>query len=387
MRVRACLTFLIITGLFGPPLLSAAQKAEARAMRVKVTAEQANLREKPDIGSTILQQIPEGSILEADRKDGEWYFVRYTLEDGGVIGGWLHESLVEPVEAEAEAAAPVVAAPVEAPVERPAVAVSPERGRPSEVGLPLEISVSAGLATLAPRDLNDGAKGYPDWYGATIGVAAPEPVGILHAGPAAEIELAYRLSPRISLGLGAGYIHAVNATEMTLAGELATETVRTRPSLRTSAVKATVRFYPGAGIYVRGALGLYSVTAGYLWRHAGDGAWEESKGSATATGLGAEAAFGGEWAAGKRTSFFVEAGLRMAAVDNLSGKNTDSSAEGSETETGTLYFFHRTAPDERAYAAIVVHAGEPAGLDIVNPQPAEINISGISLRVGLRYRF
>jgi hypothetical protein len=385
MRVRACLTFLFIAGLIGAPPLSAAQQAQARAMRVKVVAEQANLREKPDIGSAILQQIPEGSVLDADRKDGEWYFVRYTLEDGGVIGGWLHESLVEPVEAEA-APAPV-AATEPAAFERPAVAVSPSIRRPAEPGLPLEISVSAGLATLAPRDLNDGAKGYPDWYGATIGVAAPEPAGILHAGPAAEVELAYRISPRIALGLGAGYLYAVKGTEMTLAGELATETVRTRPSLRSGAVKATVRFYPGAGIYVRGAIGLYSVTAGYLFRHTGDDLWEESKGSATATCLGAEASFGGEWAAGKRTAFFVEAGLRMAAIDNLSGKNTDSNAEGSETSTGTLYFFHRTAPDERAYAAIVVHAGEPAGLDIVDPHPAEINISGIALRVGLRYRF
>jgi hypothetical protein len=385
MRMRACLTLLIIAGLIGAPLLSAAQKAPSRTIRVKVVAEQANLREKPDIGSTILQQIPEGSVLEADRKDGEWYFVRYTLEDGGVIGGWLHESLVEPVESEA-AAAPVPATEPAA-VERPAEALGPAARRPSEAVLPLEISVSAGVATLAPRDLNDGAKGYPDWYGATIGVAAPGPAGILHAGPAAEVELAYRVSPRLSLGLGAGYLHAVNATEMTLAGELATETVRTRPSLRTSAVKATVRFYPGAGIYLRGALGLYSITAGYLYRHAGDGLWDESKGSARATALGAEAAFGGEWAAGQRTAFFVEAGLRMAAAGDLNGKNTDSSPDGTETETGALYFFHRTAPDGHAYAAAIVHAGVPAGLDIVDPGPAEINISGISLRVGLRYRF
>ena len=83
--------------LAGAVLSAAGQAIPARTMKVKITAEQANLREKPDIGSGIVQQIPEGTVLEADRKEGEWFFVRFTLEDGGVIGGWIHESLVEVV--------------------------------------------------------------------------------------------------------------------------------------------------------------------------------------------------------------------------------------------------------------------------------------------------
>ena len=79
-------------------LIAAAQDAPTRLMKIKITAEQANLREKPDIGSAIVQQIAEGTVLEADKKEGEWFFVRYTLEDGGVIGGYIHESLVEVVE-------------------------------------------------------------------------------------------------------------------------------------------------------------------------------------------------------------------------------------------------------------------------------------------------
>jgi len=110
MRVRACLLLFLIVSVAGAPFLAASQKAPAR---VKVIAEQANLREKPDIGSSIVQQIPEGTVLEADRKEGEWYFVRYPLEDGGVIGGWLHESLVEPVAGGTPV--PAAAAPAAAP--------------------------------------------------------------------------------------------------------------------------------------------------------------------------------------------------------------------------------------------------------------------------------
>jgi hypothetical protein len=244
------------------------------------------------------------------------------------------------------------------------------------------------VATLAPRDLNDGARGFPDWFGAMVGLPAPETADILHLGSAAEIELAYRLSPRLAIGLGAGYLHAANGDQMTFADELDTRTVSTKPSVSSGSVKATVRFYPGAGLYIRGALGLYSVKAGYLYRVEGGGTWTESTGSATATSLGAEAAFGGEWAVGSRTAVFAEAGLRMAGVDELTGENTDSSsADVKVIETGTLYFFGRMAADGNDYPLVAVRASAPAGTDYVGTRRAELNLSGMSIRVGLRYRF
>jgi len=113
-----------------------------------------------------------------------------------------------------------------------------------------------------------------------------------------------------------------------------------------------------------------------------------SCGSATATGLGAEAAFGGEWAVGRRTAVFAEAGLRMAGVDELTGENTDSnSLDVKVIETGTMYFFGRMAADEKDYPLVAVRASAPAGSDYVGTRRAEINLSGMSIRLGLRYRF
>ena len=97
MRTKRTILPIVVILVLGAALC-AAQVTSARPMKIKVTAEQANIREKPDIGSAIVQQIPEGAILDADKKEGEWFFVRYTLEDGGVIGGYIHESLVEGVE-------------------------------------------------------------------------------------------------------------------------------------------------------------------------------------------------------------------------------------------------------------------------------------------------
>jgi len=69
MRMNRTAVLAGIGLVLGAALFAAAQVTPARPMKIKVTAEQANLREKPDIGSGIVQQIPEGTVLEADRKE------------------------------------------------------------------------------------------------------------------------------------------------------------------------------------------------------------------------------------------------------------------------------------------------------------------------------
>lgn len=362
---------------------AAAQATPARTIKVKVTAEQANLREKPDIGSGILQQIPEGTVLDADRKEGEWFFVRYALEDGGVIGGWIHESLVQAV----EEAAPLP--PVKTPERettrpvRPAPARS-ERPRP----LPLELSVSAGLGPLSSDDLNNGTRGFAGWFGASIGIPAPGDPEILRLGWLAGVELAYRVSPRLAIGLGADLIQASAAGEMTFTDMLLTETLATKPSVRGVPVKLSVRFYPGAGLYLRGALGVFAVKAGYLYRREGTDSWEQWKGSASASGFGGEAAFGGEWAVAPSAALFAEAGFRMASFGGLTGESVYTSSAGDRlTESGRLYYVRRTGADDGVYPMVLVAASAPAGPDIVDARRARVNLSGTSVRAGVRFRF
>jgi len=390
--MKSIVVSLLVALTAGTALAAAAQDAPARATKIKVTAEQANLREKPDIGSSIIQQIPEGTILDADRKEDEWYFVRYTLEDGGVIGGWIHESLVEVVE---------TGGPVTEAVKKPAEETPPrERARrPVRIGrikppefrtgsIPLEFSFSAGVATLAPRDLNDGTRGFADLFGANLGIPVPGSADALHLAVLAGFEISYRVSPRLAVGLGADFLRGANGDEIVLSDELVSETITTSPSVRGVPIKIVARFYPGAGLYVRGGLGLYSVKAGYLFRHEGDGSWEQWKGSATTSGIGGEAAFGGEWDIAPRTVLFAEAGFRMASFSGLTGRNEYTNSEGEDrTDPGTLFFYHRTADDETTYPAIFVRGSTPSEAGVVDPRQARVNISGTAVRVGVRYRF
>jgi hypothetical protein len=402
MRIKRTVVFLILVAAAGAAWAGPAQSAQAQVTKLKVTADEANLREKPDIGSSIVQTIPEGTILEADRKEGEWYFVRYTLEDGGVIGGWIHESLVTVLGPGAPAGAPPgqparrVPPPETKP--RPAEPRRPGRIRPPEFrsgSVPLEFSVSAGLATLAPSDLNEGSQGYVQWFAAAAGLTGPQEVDFLHLAGLVGFELSYRFSPSLAFGLGADFLQGSNRDRIELADSV-TETVSTKPSVRAVPVKLMVRYYPGYGFYVRGALGVYSVKTGYHFRREDAEGWEEWKGSASTSGFGGEAAFGGEWDLAPRTTLFVEAGLRMVSFSGLTGKGTYQSSgvisvgptvNPPLSETGTLYFFHKTAGGGTDYPLIAVRAAVPAEEGVVDARRARINISGTAVRVGVRYKF
>jgi len=388
MKKQAFLFLIFI--ILALPLLCPAQATPGRPMKVKVTAEQANLREKPDIGSGIVQQIPEGTVLEADRKEGEWFFVRYALEDGGVIGGYIHESLVAVVDKGA-ASVPPEKAPSRV---TPRVERVPASRRVNSPGLDaphLEFSVSAGAGWTAPRDLNDGARGFADYNAAFLGLPASDTIGSLHMVAAVGVELSYRVSRWLAVGLGADYLRGGNRSRVEYTDTAFSETLDTRPLVSAVPVKLGVRFYPGSGFYIRGALGVYFVKAGYLYRLERGESWQEWKGTAKARRFGAEAAFGGDWKVGPNTSFFVEAGFRMAGLSGLSGRDVYRNSAGDTlTEEGTLYYFRKEGADTHVYPRLFVRAVRPTGdteVGVVDSRQAEINMSGTAVRAGLRFRF
>jgi len=387
MRKTTAVLSLMSVIVLGAALGLRAQATAGRTIKVKVTAEQANLREKPDIGSGIVQQIPEGTVLEADRKEGEWFFVRYTLEDGGVIGGYIHESLVEVV-GQGAAPAPVERTPARAPAggERPPAARRAEAFPP--VASRLEFSGSAGAGWTAPRDLNDGTRGFADLRSAFLGLPASDTVGALHMVAVAGVELSYRASRWLAVGVSADYLRGGNRSRVGFTDGTYAEVLETRPLVSAVPVKLGVRFYPGRGFYIRGAAGVYFVTAEYFYRLEQEEAWEEWKGAAKANRFGAEAAFGGDWKVGERTSFFVEAGFRIASLTGFTGTGQyRNSLPGSLSEEGSLYLVRMEGADARVYPLLAVRESPPAEPGVAGSRLAEVNLSGTSVRAGFRFRF
>jgi hypothetical protein len=387
----AC-AFLLALGVL--PVL-AAQDAPARTIKLKVSAEQANLREKPDIGSAIVQQIPEGTVLEADKKEGEWYLVRYVLEDGGVIAGWIHESLVIVLDESRVPAAKQETgrrpSPGSQPPARregpPAAAASRPESR-----FPIDIFLAAGGSTIVADDFNRGARGLADLNAAALGIPPVGTVNRLHLTYIFGIEVFYRVNPWFSVGLGTDLMSGWRSSRVTYpTGDLAlfAPHTSTRPSVQAFPFKAGLRFYPRPDFYIRGSFAYYSAQVRYEYMFApSEDTWQEWKGRATAHTLGMEVAVGGEWRLGPRLFFFSEAGFRLAQLERFKGTGTFRDSTGaSSSEAGYLWYYQARGADGGSYNLLFIRSAEPSGTDILGARRARLNLAGAVFRAGVTFRF
>jgi hypothetical protein len=392
MRIQQTILAALMILIVGGPLVLHAQGTAAQPVKVKVVAEQANLRERPDIGSAILQTIPEGTVLDVDKKEKEWYLVRYTLEDGGVMAGYIHESLVSPYGPAARQPATrdepvprterVPDRDVQAPAEvtpRPRRRVDPD----------FRISFSGGWSRIRPEDLDAGARGFADYYASLLGVYPEGSVDALRSSLHIGIDFSVQIAPHLYFNLGTEILRGANSSSLEFPLEPDPETYRTKPSVQSIPIKAGLTFYPLKRLFLKGVFGYYFVTAEYLYRLAtGPDSWTESKGTTTSQGLGAEGSAGYEWYLSPKTVLFAEAGYRYAKIGRFVGtEDLTNSAGGAVSTTGTLYYFLQTGGDPRDYPFVFVRESLPEGIGVSGVREAEIDLSGITVRAGIRIRF
>lgn len=74
---------------------------------VRVIVDNASIRLKPDLQSEIIRTPPLGSVFEVEKKEGDWYEIRFKTELGVFLPGFIHEMYIESVDAEIKAPAPV----------------------------------------------------------------------------------------------------------------------------------------------------------------------------------------------------------------------------------------------------------------------------------------
>jgi hypothetical protein len=76
---------------------------QAENTELRVTVSMANIRSKPTTASEVLTQVPKGTMLNLDLQEGNWYRVILPPDDEGIVrNGYIHNSIVEKVEASKE---------------------------------------------------------------------------------------------------------------------------------------------------------------------------------------------------------------------------------------------------------------------------------------------
>jgi hypothetical protein len=354
------------------------------AIKLRVTAEQANIREKPDIASAILLQVPEGTLLEAETKQGEWYAVRIEKEEGGSLLGYVHESLVKavpgekPVEPKPQEPIPI---PSPAQLQRTTPVSKPRAEHPT-------LSLWLGGRYASVGDLNEGAKGLAQAYEYEQGTSKEAGVDPLHLGHLLGLEIQFPLAAEFFFCIGAEYYSGENSSTVSFEDGSAQNLYTTKPQVRAVPISFSFLYYPMPYMYIKAGLEYTFARCAYFYRFQTGNYWEEWEGHASSGGLGYQIGLGADWKLLFHVSLVAEASYRHLKVSELEGENSYRQSDGfNSREEGRLYYFHFFTAGEDLVSLVFVRGKKPSEAGVIDSRNATLNLSGLSLRAGIMIRF
>lgn len=405
--------FLLIASL-GLLIVAAAAFGSA-VIKLKVTAEIANVRVKPFIGSNIVRQFPEGAILEAELKEGEWFLVKMEPDETGTVSGYVHESLVlalEEIPVEAPVPAPVLVPP---PVEKerettPPAAIpapktkdiEPAENKPSVYEATREIMVAAaagspvyvflwgGGGMTAVGDLNAGAEGLAAFYAAQINRSADQDVAPVRTGLQFGGELGFSVLPGLRLAVGAELLRAEKESVLAFTGDTEIPASFTaKPAFSALPVYVSLVYYPLDFVYIKAGIGYFFAQAKYRYVFTHGDVLRDWQGETNAGGAGFLGGIGIDLSLGRHFCLTAELIGRYAKIFGFSGTNTYRDEVSAEpyVETGRLYAYDAWSSSRTAYPLVFIRDKKPLESGVENAREASLDLSGISLRIGFKYKF
>jgi len=399
---KACTLLLAASILF----LSAARGEEV-LRKLKVVTEQANIRLKPSIGSIIIKQVPEGSILESTGQEGEWFLIKLTPDELEQVSGYVHESMViiiegppkeqeepeiikeqeeteKPEEEEKKEETPPQE-PVITPPSQPAVTPPPSVKPPRFL---FDLVFSGGGSFISGGDLNDGSQGLADYRSNILAVQPQGQAKPAHLSYILGGELTLALSSHFSLGIGVDYFLGERQSLVEFPDDPSSETLTIHPKMQAVPLRLAVSFYPAPNFYAKIGVEYYLAKCAYYYRFQREGSWEEWRGEATAQDLGILAGLGFEFELTSSFNFIIEATIRYARISGFKGRDRSKDSTGTNLiEEGTLYFYRVATAGEDSYPLLFIREDIPTEANVFNPREAVINFSGLSLKTGFKIKF
>jgi len=264
----------------------------------------------------------------------------------------------------------------------------------------LSLRLYGGYSYVGASDVNTGSRGFFDilelyaayGVGTFSGSYAP-----LHGGFDAGIDLIYQITPKIGVGLGAGFIRSSRSSagvytyEGTPGAVTAVPTISAIPirlgAFFTFPVSPTLDFTAElGGAYYLGLEFDLEQTLEY-----GPDDWVEflySGGEAGSSNLGFHGGLGLEYKISAKTGFFIQAVGRYAKLGNFktAWEIMNDSGGNSNTSDGKLYIRTETDP-EFTFSEFTVRDTPPVDDADTTYREPTFDFSGFSLQAGFRFRF
>ncbi len=354
--------------------------SQETTIKLRVVADQANIRLEPDISSIIIRQVPKGTILNATEKREEWYTVQLMSKQETITSGYVHESLVIVIEPIPEEKKPPLIPKKIRPIE-------PEEDQ-LKSPFRFTLCISGGGNFAKGGDLNSGIKGLADLYEDILRVQEEGKIGSVHLGYVLGMEVSFPLSEFLSWGIGAEHFQGKNNSRVTYSQGVPPAVLRIQPSLRATPVHAFLSFNPIPELFIKGGISYYFAHYSYTYLFDFQNGTLQWDGKANAQGLGLVGSIGYVKKHSANLSFFAEMTGRLAKIREFTGKEDFQSTSGeNSSEEGTLYLIQIQVLEERANSVLFIRETRPNEATVIGAEKAEIDFSGIGLKIGLRLHF
>ena len=264
--------------------------------------------------------------------------------------------------------------------------------------LRLSFKATGGYGTISPGDINAVIKSKDNMLKDLASIYGYTKEGALEKinwGLNFEGEFILNLTDNLGIGLGSGYIQWKKRSTTSLIIEtVGTINNNAEPNITTIPIKISVYyFYPGASkmnIFLKGGIGYYfgkitlSLEEDIVSTSIVE-AWQVFK--VKDNGIGFHGGIGFEYNIVQNIAFFVEGAGRYAKLKDWKGEVTykDWLDQLTEKRSGTFWYYEFERYG-KYYPNVDIKEDKPTDPHFKNLRKFECNLSGLSLKVGIRIK-
>ncbi len=273
-------------------------------------------------------------------------------------------------------------------------------GMAQETAKKFTLKVNGGYGRISGGDLTTIAEGLNEQLmdiARVAGATTSGEIGNAKWGHELEGEFIYNITDRFGVGLGVGYIRKsiIRRAELQV-GTLARVSFEWEPVYKVVPITLsgyyTLPIASKMNAYFKAGGGYYFATWDYKIREEnelfGITLWSENEGTAKDSGFGFHGGVGLEYSISQSFALFVEGTGRYVNLKNWDVDNLYRDAFGSQKDTGTFWYLEEyEEATSKYYPSLELGDEEPSGPGIKNARKAEISLSGVVFKFGVKFRF
>jgi len=352
--------------------------------KIKVVTELANVRAEPDIGSPVIHLAKQGTIMDVLGQEGPWYHIKVILEEEKIIEGYVHESLVKIIQPVDSVEEKKEETEIPKTIAEPQVKTFPHPSKFSQI----DIHISGGINFASAGDLNEGAKGFIEYYQNKLNAEKTGGFRPLHLNTLFAGNVMIPLVPRLHLGIGAEYFYGEKKNSANFS-QPTSYNIETKPEIKILPIQIILSYQVIPELSIQGGVEYILADCAYLYKITENDTWQEWSGKADSNQIGGFMGLKFVHDLGSHLSLFIEASGRYAKIKNLKGEGTYKDSSGMEyKEKGYMYIYQgEVAHNKEQFPLVFIRDKTPSGYGVLNPEKASLDLSGFSLQAGLRIRF